>query len=316
MAVAPAAAGAQAARGPLVLREQNPVYQLFYVPFMERADLSSAGQSRLDVTLAYANIFEEGSSSTHELLFDMERLATTVAVRYGLTDRAEVGARLSFQSSGGGVLDPLIQGLHDILGFSNGNREKYPAGVHDVYLRETSGVVLFEAEPRSFAPEDLQLFGRFQVAGGGNRSYSVGARLTAKLPTAAGGLGTGSAAAAVSLLGRRSWDRWHVHGLLGVTSLDAPERLAPIAKDWAAFAGVAAVRAIGEHVSGLLQLMGSGRYVGGIGASELDRRPMTLAIGLAGGERLAWQLAFVEDLPPNSPSADFTVHLQLSKVWD
>lgn len=316
VAVSPQVASAQHARGPFVLREQNPVYQLFYVPFMERADLHGAHELRVAVTLAYSNIFEEGTSATHQLLFDMERLATTFVARYGLTDRVEVGARLSFQSSGGGVLDPLIQGVHDVLGVSNGNREKYPHGIHDVYLRETGGRVLFEAAPRSFSPEDLQLFGRFQVAGGLDRPHALALRVTAKLPTAAAGLGAGGGDGAISLLGRRSWERWHLHGLLGLTSLDGPERLAAIAQDWAGFGGVAAERSLGEGVSAIMQIMGSSRYVGGVGATELDRRPMTLAIGLAGGDRWAWQFAFVEDVPPNSPSADFTVHLQLSTVWD
>ena len=103
---------------------------------------------------------------------------------------------------------------------------------------------------------------------------------------------------------------------MGVTSLSGPSRLASLANGWAGFAGVAAERLLSERVSGLVQLMGSTRYVHGIGATELDRPPMTLAFGLAGGERWAWQVAFVEDLPPNSPSADFTVHLQVSRVWD
>ena len=137
------AADGQVARGPLSVREQSPVYQLFHVPVMDGADLVGKGRWMAEFTVAYVNMFEQGVSSTHEILFDMERLGTALTLRHGLAEAFEIGARLRTQTTGGGILDPLIQGLHEAFNLSNGSREDFPSGVHgwaSPFRRDADGV--------------------------------------------------------------------------------------------------------------------------------------------------------------------------------
>jgi hypothetical protein len=64
------------------------------------------------------------------------------------------------------------------------------------------------------------------------------------------------------------------------------------------------------------QFLGGSRYASGFGFAELDHMPFNLALGARG--RLAawtWQVSFTEDVPPNSPSVDFTLDLSLARVW-
>ena len=307
-------AASQEYRGPLHLREQNPIYQLFYVPTMEAAEIRSPGSWWAGVTFAYSNIFEQGTSATHELLVDMERLSTTLSLAYGMTDRVDAGARITLQTTGGGVLDPVIEGLHGAFNLSNGSREDYPSGVHHVYLRERAGQELYAVGSHAVAAEDVQIFTRVRLTGD-NVGGGLVLRASLQLPTAGDGLGNGKADAALTLLGRASRGHWSFHGLLGATHLSAPPSLRGLSSDWGYYWGAAADRPLFRSVSGVIQLQGASRYVGGIGATELDKRPLILGVGLVGGDRWRWQVGFVEDVPPNSPSVDFTIHLQVSTVW-
>lgn len=58
-------------------------------------------------------------------------------------------------------------------------------------------------------------------------------------------------------------------------------------------------------------------YFKSVGASELDRVPFNLAVGIIGGRGSAWswQASLTEDVIPNTPSVDFTVDFQLSTTW-
>ncbi len=305
------------ARGPLALAERNPLYDLFYIPVGASADGLAAGQTQVDIGFGYSNIFERSETPTHSQLFDLERLSTTVTVRYALTGRFEAGGRLTVHSSWGGFLDPLIEGIHGAFGVSNGERDRAEQGQYTLLLRERDGTVLFNARQRGFAPADLQLFGRAQIAGGAQERFALAARTTLKLPTGVEGTNTGRVDLATELLGRWSAGSWHWHGMLGATTVRAPEELADLSRGAAVLLGAAVERTLGRAVSVIIQAQSSSRYVAGIGEDELDDFPLIVGFGVAGSrESWTWQAAFVEDIPPNGPSADVTLHFQFSRRWE
>ena len=306
-------------RGPLGTTEQNPLYRLFYVPVPGSADPLPAARTSWAMTWDYSSIFERALTRSHEQLFDHERLSTTLAVQYSLAPRWEVGGRWTVHTAWSGFLDPVIQGLHDVLGVSNGDRAEFPNNEYaNVLRRRVPADTLYHAPAAVLAPQDPQLFGRFQIHGAADNPTSAAVRATVTLPVGRQGYGARSAGFAAELLLRHSWTQWHVHGLLGGTSLAPPAKLDPWVKSRAAFASVTVERTFASGWSGLIQATGGNAYLAGIGEDELDDFPLIVAFGVAGGvPRVAgwtWQAAFVEDIPPNGPSADVTVHLQLTRI--
>ena len=101
-----------------------------------------------------------------DLLFDMERLVNEVVVRYGLHERIEVGGRVAVRTDWGGFLDPVIQGLHDLFDFPNGNRAKVEQGLFALRL-EARDVLRVDGARPTADPEDLRssLRERIEAAG-------------------------------------------------------------------------------------------------------------------------------------------------------
>ena len=101
--------GAQVdAFGPLTSEEGGPLQRISYTPMTERAATLAPGVFSTDVWLGFSNIFEQDSADTHELFMDMERLLSTTTLRYGVIEGLEIGGRLTFETTGGGVLDSFI----------------------------------------------------------------------------------------------------------------------------------------------------------------------------------------------------------------
>ncbi len=303
--------------GPLALAERNPLYDLFYVPHFAGADLLQPGQTQVELGIAYSNIFERSETPTHSQLFDVERMSTTVTLRRGIAARIEVGGRITVHTSWGGFMDPLIEGIHEAFGVSNGDRELVEQGQQTLSLRERNGASLVEMSQGSFAPADLHAFGRLRLVGGGDQNSALSLRATIKLPTGVDGTGTGSADVAAEFLGRRTAGPWGLHGMVGATTLSPPEALSGLSNRAAVLMGVGVERRIRPRLSVIFQAQSSSKYVSGIGEDELDDFPLIVGGGVAGStDHGTWQVAFVEDIPPNSPSADVTLHFQFSRRWE
>ncbi|HSG48470.1 MAG TPA: DUF3187 family protein, partial [Longimicrobiales bacterium] len=79
--------------GPLTAEEGAPLQRLGLTPMVELADPVAQGTFRADLWVAWSNIFEQDSAATHNLYLDMERVLSALTLRYGVTDRLELGAR-------------------------------------------------------------------------------------------------------------------------------------------------------------------------------------------------------------------------------
>lgn len=314
--LAPAPAGAQTVPpGPLRTSEQNPLYRLFYVPEAETADVVETGRYRIDVSSSYSNIFELSSSGLHDQIFDLEQMTTGVTLRYGVSPGLEVGTRLGFQTTWGGFLDPVINGFHEAFGLPNGGRERVGDNEYRVLLDGLAPRVRFRLSSRTFGPEDARLFAKWRILGSREESNAVSVRGTFRLAT--GPVDAGRANGALAVLGRYSADRVHVHAALGGTTLNAPEELSPIVSGAAAFFTVGLEGNLTRRLSLIGQYTGASRYVGGFEDGELDHMAAALAFGFRGvaGSDWTWEFSFAEDVPPDSPTVDFTVDLEVSRSF-
>lgn len=311
-----AAQSGSPAYGPFRVTERNPLYRLYLTPRGASADPVADGRLEVRSAWSYSNILEVSNSPTHIQYFDLERLTTTVSAAYGVTPSLDVGLRVASQANGGGFLDGFIRGWHDFFGFSNGARDRIEDGLYGVFLQK-------DGEERLDIPsgtrlEDLRLFATWAALGETGGPGRLSLRGTLKVPTGSSAVSTGRVDAGLELLARRSWGKAHLHGSLGVVTLNAPDELEPFTSDHALTWSLAVEYRLFSKVSALAQLLGTSRYVGGFGDSELDQVPVNLVLGAAGevGDDWFWEASFAEDPVPNGPSVDFTVDLQIARAFD
>jgi hypothetical protein len=302
--------------GPLTTEEGGPLQRVAYTPATEPADLVGAGNLKADLWMGYSNIFEQDSATSHELFLDLERLITTVGVRYGLTDRVEIGGRLTFETTGGGILDGFISQFHQTFGLGNANRDKYPTGDYAQRLRDDSGDLL-DVPRRHMALEDVRLFAKWHLLGEREATRALSLRAVTRIPTQENVAGAERADVALVAHGRLSGRRWHAHVMAGGTTVRAASAMGGALHSSGWFLSTGAERRLGSWISALVQYHVATPVMRGIGDSEVDGWPANLVFGLAGslGESWRWDVSFQEDIPPGSPAVDFTLGVALSRTW-
>lgn len=316
--VAPPVAAQTGALGPLMAEDSAPLHRLTLTAPSERAEPVPEGTVQWGVWLGYSNIFEQDSTRTHVLLVDMERLISTTEVRVGVSDRLEVGGRITLETTGPGALDGFVSWWHGRLGVGNANREFFPQGGYDQRLEDGDGTVVLDIPRRTLGLEDIRLFGKVRLFGDQDASKALSLRLTTRIPTVRDPLVRERPDAGVSLLGRLSGARWHGHAMLGATTVRAVSRDVDSAFRGRAYHGMVAVeRRLGDGLSAVVQYQVSSPVLRSFSERELDGPSANFGFGVVGliGERWRWDVSFQEDLPADTPAADFTLGLRLSRSW-
>jgi hypothetical protein len=311
------AAAQSSALGPLFSEEGAPLLRVSYTGVAEEADLLAPGTVHADVWLGFSNIFEQDSSATHVLYMDMERLITIGTVRVGVAERLEIGGRLTFETAGGGVLDPVIRWWHDRFHFGNANREYYPEHEYDQRLTGPDDLVLMDVPKRTLTLEDVRLFAKWGVLGSPDEPVAVSLRAAARLPTSSGPLVDERTDVALAALGRFSWERWHVHTIASASTVRAAGALDQVLRDRTYFLTLALERSLGASLSAIVQYSASSPLLHSFDDREIDRAATNLIFGVAGrlGERWRWDVSFQEDLPADTPAVDFTLGLRIGRTF-
>lgn len=282
------------------------------------ADPIDAGEVRWGVWLAYANIFEQDSTRSHVLMVDMERLISTTQVRVGVRDGLEVGGRLTFETTGPGVLDGTVSWWHERLGAGNANRERFPEDEYDQRLQNGDGSVVLDAPRRTLALDDVRLFGKIRLAGSSDEGGALTAEVTTRFPVANDPRVRERAEAGFSLLGRLSGDLWHAHAMVGGNTIRARSKVEDEVFRREAYHWMLGVeRTFGPELSGGIQYHVSSPVMRSFEHREVDGNSYNLTLGLLGrvGQTWRWEVSLQEDLPADTPAADFTVGLRVSRAW-
>lgn len=303
--------------GPLTTEEAGPLQRVSYTHAVEGADLVPAGTVQADFWMGYANIFEQDSAATHDLFLDLERLTTAAGIRYGVSSRLEVGARLAFETTGGGILDGFISGWHTTLGLGNGNREKYPEGVYEQRLEDGRGIVRLDVPRRTLALDDVRLFGKWQAWRSAKGDKLVSLRGVVRVPTQDNRVGPQRTDVALMALVRTADAPWYFHGTVGGATVRAAQDYDGLLRDYAFFMDMAVERNLASWLSGILQLSVASPRLQGFNDPELDGWPVNFVFGLAGKVAEGWEvdMSFQEDIPPNTPAVDFTLGIGVRRRW-
>jgi hypothetical protein len=304
-------------QGPLTTEEGGPLQRLSLTAATEIADVLGRGRVQADLWMAYSNIFEQDSAATHELYLDMERLITHVGLRFGATDRIDVGGRLTLETTGGGVLDGFISDWHHRFGLQNANRDRYPEDAYGQRLRDASGEVRLLVPQRTLALEDVRLFGKWQAFADDDGRRVLSLKSEVRIPTHSDQVGDERTDLAVLALFRASGRRWHLHGMAGGSTVRRSPGLEAVLRSSAWIVAAGLERTLLPWLSAVVQYSVATPRLRGVGDTDVDGWPTNLVFGLAGtmGDGWSWDASFQEDLPANSPAVDFTLGVAVRRRW-
>jgi hypothetical protein len=312
-------------QGPLLVRNQNPLYLLFLSPRAEDSSVVPHKELKLTFIGPYSNLYEDefNAGAVTDISLDMEIFRPSFLFQYGFLEGWEVGMELAFMSTTGGFLDPFIQGFHNAFNFPNGGRENRRNGDFEYNVQSKDGVD-YEVDNQPFGLSDITLSLKhhiFDETQFGKYSPGVASTMYVKLPTGmpSRGLGSGRPDFGFNFALDKSFWRMGSYLNLGLVILGGHEDLSPIlraaAMTW--MLGLEFV-AIKDYLNIFFQLNGDSSAFGGTGISQLSHGTLDLIVGLSGevGERFFWQFGFTEDPDINGPSIDFTTTFVLGTRWD
>lgn len=118
------------------------------LPVLGGAPLLAVGESQTRVTLDWVSEYVEQQNAREALTLDAESQRLALAYRRGFggsivsVDGWEWGVELPLVSSGGGMLDSVIENWHDWFGLPNGGRDQAPRDRYLIRYQRDGGTVL------------------------------------------------------------------------------------------------------------------------------------------------------------------------------
>jgi len=307
--------------GPLETRTQNPLTLLFLSPVPENASVLDRGHSRFSVAFTLSNLIErsEPGGAKVGVDLDMEIYRTSLRFAYGVLPDLEAGLEVPFLSFSGGFLDAFLQGYHNTFGFPNEGRDFVPNGRFS-YLLTENGRTLYSPSQSAFGLSDLSVYLKYRFLKEGKRRPAFSVRTALKFPTGdrGKGLGSGETDFALQLALEKSYKRFHSYSHAGFLGLGGFEPLERYLNAQIFTFGQAFEINMTSIASVVAQIQGATPFFGGTGNPALEKIPLDLNIGFKGTgprggpwEHFEWAFAFGEDLVPEGPSVDFSLHFQL-----
>lgn len=115
--------GADLSTDPFYTRHLNPWVQVYGLPAAEGGRIVPRGRTDVRLVAEAANESRDHFRGDETLVIDGETYRGTLALRYGMSSRWEVGADVPVVGHAGGVFDEFIREWHDFFGLPEGNRE-------------------------------------------------------------------------------------------------------------------------------------------------------------------------------------------------
>lgn len=308
---------------PFRTTNQSPLVVIQPLPADSSSVITPKGRFASSFTFDLASNYSRASSANETVLLDGESYRWTLATRYGLTDKVEVGIELPWVMHGGGFLDSFIIGWHDTFGLPQGGRDSAPknrlrysyansggqrilvkssgSGIGDIVL--TGGIKLYEE--KSPALHD-----------------TVALRSTVKLPSGDSDnlRGSGAVGGTVSLCGALNrFTEWGSVGIFGSAGgmLSAKGKVLAEQQESSALFGTLGLGwGPASWISFKLQLNANSRLYNSSSLAEIAKPAFMLVTGGAlkfpGDYQL--DIGVSEDVSVGTAS-DVALHLGLSKLF-
>ncbi|MBI2091986.1 MAG: DUF3187 family protein [Deltaproteobacteria bacterium] len=304
-------------KGPLTMRNQNPLYLQFLNIEPTRAVTIPKNSVSFRVDNEYSNTFERGLGRNTELFIDMESLRTSFNIDVGVYDNMEAGIEIPFLRFDTGFLDGFIQGYHNTFGFPNGGRERAANGSFD-YRFLQGGNAIYNVGMEDFGLGDITLKFKHNFWEEKKLAPAVAWLFYFKLPTGSpkDGTGSGEPDFGFGTAFEKSYERWHGYLNLAYFVNGGQSALQNYIYSiyFSFMTGIEL--SINKTESAVLQLTGGSPLLKGTGMKQMDWVPLDLQAGFKGEHKtesisqkpvyLTWQAGFSEDINPNGPSIDLT----------
>ena len=179
-------------RAPLRARNQLPTALFFAHLPPDRATVLAPGTMVWRFDFDYSNILRQSNGGRELLSLDAEYLRADLGANFGLPGEFELGVSVPGYAYTGGVLDPVIDGFHRLLGLSTTVRSRTTRGQLR-YLYRRDDTVFFEGNEPTSSIGDVSFELKRQMVRSG--PYAVALRGIVKLPSGSTEQLSGSGAA-------------------------------------------------------------------------------------------------------------------------
>jgi hypothetical protein len=264
------------------------------------------------LNVALSSNYTVNENSREHITLDGETTRFTVAARYGLFPRLELGVKIPYISHSGGFLDGFIESYHGAFGFPNGGRDQAPQK-RLLYRYRRDGVEKIRIDSSGSGIGDLLLTTAFPLYEEKNQGMTLNAAL--KLPTGDSDQLRGSGSTDLSLwlhegIGSTlaAAGNWASYGSAGILFMTEGNVLPDQQKRWVGFGSLGIGWAPLDWISLKVQADAHTPFFRDSELKEISATAVQLIVGgtISFSERMALDIGVSEDLIVNtSPDVVF-----------
>ena len=300
---------------------QSPMVQIFGLPAESAATLSPPGRFTFGLTQDVASNYTVSRTANEQITLDGESYRWTLAARYGINDRFEIGADVPYVLYGGGFLDGFIIDWHKTFGLPQGGRDTASKNRLNISYRK-DGVQKLTMNRSGSGIGDISLNAGMKLydALDAESHNALAVRTSLKLPSGDSGSlrGSGSTDFTLSLCGSMinftEWGSLGLYGSLGGMALTKGDVLSDQQNNLAGFGSAGIGWGPAPWISFKFQLNAHTPLYHGSSLDELSKSSLMLIVG--GALKLPadylLDIGVSEDVAVATAS-DVAFHLGLSK---
>lgn len=167
---------------PFYSRNLNPFVQIYGLPAVEQAALVQDGRLEARLVLDVANNYTDSVAQGENIVIRGETYRTVLAMRYGLSEKLEIGIDLPYLHHGSGNLNDFVREWHHAFGLPQGGRDE-ATGDDLVYLYADNGNLVSMGGSASGLGDVLLAAATPLWKSGGENLRQLTLRATLKVPT-------------------------------------------------------------------------------------------------------------------------------------
>jgi hypothetical protein len=302
---------------PFESANQSPLVRIYGLPGTGNAALLPQGQTEVGMNVALSSNYAVNENSRENIILDGETTRFTVAARYGLFPRLELGIKIPYVSHNGGFLDGFIESYHSAFGFPNGGREQAPQN-RLLYRYRRDGVEKIRIDSSGSGIGDVILTTAVPLYEEKNQGMTLNAAL--KLPSGDSDQLRGSGSTDLSLwlhegIGGTfaAGGNWASYGSAGILFMTEGKILPDQQKKWVGFGSMGIGWAPLDWLSFKVQADAHTPFFSDSDLKEIASSAVQLIMGgtISFSERTALDIGVSEDLVVNtSPDVVFYLNLR------